>query len=72
MARNKNKGTYNRKYYLHRQVKKAGCSLHLEETHKTIFLSQEDAKKLRNDKYLRELEQKHSYGIQITNPLWNE
>lgn len=72
MNRNPNKGTYNRKYYLHRRVKKHGCSLQLEETHKTVTISQEDADRLKDDKYLNELRNKHQYGVQITNPLWTE
>jgi hypothetical protein len=69
---NKNKGTYNRKYYLHRRVKKSGCKLKLEETHKTVTITPEDADRLKEDKYLNELMERHQYGVQITNPMWNE
>jgi len=72
MSRKLNKGTYKRKYYLHRRVKKYGCALNLEETHKMVEITQKDADRLKDDKYLNELKNKHQYGVQITNPMCNE
>lgn len=64
-----NKGTYNRKYYLHRRVKQDGFSLELERTHKTIAIQPEQIDPAKQNKYVAELQEKHSYGVQILNPI---
>ncbi|WP_299576626.1 hypothetical protein [uncultured Sunxiuqinia sp.] len=64
-----NKGTYQRKYYLHRRVKKAGFSLQLEQTHKTISVYPDEMDSARENKYVAELQAKHNYGVQILNPM---
>lgn len=63
------KGTYNRKYYLHRRIKAAGFGLHLEETQKTITIYPSEVPLAKEDKYVAELQAKYSYGVQILNPL---
>lgn len=58
--------TYNRKYYLIREVKKAGFILREhknERTIKVVFNKQYEAKR---NKYVQELRTKHQYGVQIT------
>jgi len=59
-----NKGTYKRKYYLHRQVKKAGFSLKLELKHKTINVPYDETHKAKENKYVQELQQQYNYGVQ--------
>ena len=61
-----NKGTYIRKYYLHRQVKKAGFNLKLEETHKTINVSTTQIEAVKENKYIAELQNEYSDGVQIS------
>ena len=63
------KGTYNRKYYLHRRIKAAGFDLRLEHKHKTISIMPDQLEKAQINKYLSELKAKYSYGVQIINPL---
>lgn len=64
-----NKGTYNRKYYLHRMVKKQGYALELEQKHKTIIVKTDLVDAARENKYVTELQKKFSYGVQILNPM---
>ena len=59
-----NKGTYDRKYYLHRQVKKAGFDLLLDETHKTILVPPRLNIKAKTNRYVAELQKNHQYGVQ--------
>lgn len=61
--------TYKRKYFLHREIKKAGFELKLEETHKTICVAPELVEKAKANAFVKELQDKHNYGIQIINPL---
>lgn len=56
--------TYNRKYYLHRQVKKAGLNLKLEKCHKTIQVPPGEIPTAKENKYISELRDKYSYGVQ--------
>jgi len=64
-----NKGTYKRKYYLHRRVKSAGFSLELEHCSKTIKVEQHQINEAQENKYVAELQNKFSYGVQILNPM---
>ena len=56
--------TYNKKYYLHRQVKKAGLNLKLETCHKTIQVPPGEIPTTKENKYISELRDKYSYGVQ--------
>jgi len=56
--------TYIRKYYLHRQVKKAGFKLKLEETRKTINVPSSNIEEAKRNKYIEELRDQHHYGVQ--------
>lgn len=67
-----NKGTYDRKYYLHRRVKRDGFALQLEHCHKTILVEQSRIEEARENNYVRELQSIYSYGIQLLNPLTHE
>ena len=57
---------YIRRYYLHRRVKESGHGLELKRESKTVLLFQD--KEI--SKYVRELKDKYSYGIQFINPLF--
>ena len=59
----------NRKYYLHRQVKKAGFSLQLETTLKTIGIPSWGVDAAAGNKYVTELRDRYQYGCQILNPM---
>jgi len=61
--------TYDRKYYLHKRTKDLGINIELCRCKKTIEVSPEQVEKARNSKHITELATKHSYGIQIFNPL---
>ena len=67
-----NKGTYRRKYYLHRQLKKHGFCLQLEAKNKTITVIPELADSASENKYVAELQKGFSYGVQFLNPIFNE
>ena len=62
--------TYDRKYYLHKRTKDLGINIELCRCEKTIEISPEQVEKVRNSKHITELATKHSYGIQIINPLF--
>lgn len=64
-----NKGTYKRKYYLHRMLKKQGFILQLEHKHKTINVDPDQVDAARENKYVAELQNQFSYGVQILNPM---
>lgn len=64
-----NKGTYKRKYYLHRKIKKSGFSLQLDRCHKTISVKPNQVPDAQENKYVAELQNKFSYGVQIENPM---
>ncbi len=57
---------YIRKYYLHRRVKECGCCLDLRKVTKTILLF----RGVEVNKYIQELKEKYSYGVQYINPLF--
>ncbi len=65
----KNKGTYKRKYYLHRRIKKAGFCLELERCSKTIKVEQHQVQEAQENKYIAELQNRYSYGVQLINPM---
>jgi hypothetical protein len=58
--------TYDRKYYLNRQVKKAGFKLELEQTSKTILVPPQMANDAADNQALKELGKAYNYGIQYT------
>jgi len=62
--------TYNRKYFCTHSVKKRGYKLKLETTEKTIMITSEQYESARQDRYVQELMQKHNYGVQIINSLF--
>jgi len=64
-----NKGTYKRKYYLHRQLKKQGFGLHLGDKNKTITVMPDLAVSAKGNKYVSELQNGYSYGVQFLNPI---
>jgi len=66
------KNTYDRKYFCNKKVKDHGFGLTLETTQKTINVRQEDVEKAQGDRYIQELAEKHSYGVQIINPMYYE
>ena len=57
--------TYDRKYYLNRKAKALDLDLRLEKTEKTIEITAAEVEKVRGSKYIRELMEKHSYGVQM-------
>jgi hypothetical protein len=61
--------SYNRKYYLHRQVKKAGFRLKLETTLKIIEILPSGVERAAGNKYVAELRERYQYGCQILNPM---
>jgi uncharacterized protein (UPF0128 family) len=63
------KGTYKRKYYLHRQLKKQGFGLHLGDKNKTITVMPDLADSANGNKYVTELQNGYSYGVQFLNPI---
>jgi len=62
--------TYDRKYYLHKRTKDLGVNIELCRCEKTIEITAGQVEKVRNSKHITELATKHSYGIQIINPLF--
>jgi len=62
--------TYDRKYYLHKRTKDLGINIELCRCEKIIEITPEQVEKVRNSKHITELATKHSYGIQIINPLF--
>ena len=62
--------TYDRKYYLHKRTKDLGVNIELCRCEKTIVITAGQVEKVRNSKHITELATKHSYGIQIINPLF--
>ena len=62
--------TYYRKHYLHKRTKDLVVNIELCRCEKTIEISPEQVEKVRNSKHITELATKHSYGIQIINPLF--
>ena len=61
--------TYIRKYYLHRRVTAAGASLSLEKCQKTILIRPEQYDQIRANRYVRELQSRYQYGVQLLNPM---
>jgi len=63
------KETHRRKYYLHRQLKKQGFTLQLGDKTKTINVLPEFVDSANRNKYLAELQNIYSYGVQYLNPM---
>jgi len=61
--------TYIRKYYLHRKISVVGAVLKLTKCERTILIPPELFDEACNNKYIRELQNKYSYGIQLLNPM---
>jgi len=62
--------TYDRKYFANKCVKSRGYKLKLETTQKTILITSEQVAAAKDDRYIKELAEKHNYGVQILNPLF--
>ncbi|MEI7829345.1 MAG: hypothetical protein WCI31_06230 [Prolixibacteraceae bacterium] len=62
--------TYDRKYFCNKSVKDRGYKLKLETTQKTILITSDQVAAAKEDRYIRELAEKHNYGVQIVNPLF--
>ena len=58
--------TYDRKYYLIREIKKAGFELVKSEVERIIIVPFDKERQARLNKYVRELQNKYNYGIQLT------
>ena len=58
--------TYNRKYYLIRQIKKAGFVLVEQKNERTIKVPFQQHRVAKKNKHLQELRTKYQYGVQIT------
>ncbi|GEM_PF-2126238 len=63
------KGTYSGKYYLHRQLKKQGFGLKLGNKNKTITVMPDFVDSANRNKYMAELQNIYSYGVQYLNPM---
>jgi hypothetical protein len=59
--------SYNRRYYLHKRIRKAGLTLNTRE--KLISAKAEQTEVAQIRKYITELSDKYNYGIQFTNPI---
>ena len=62
--------TYDRKYYLHKRTKDLGINIELRRCEKTIEVTPDQVETVLNSRHISELAKKHSYGIQIINPLF--
>ncbi len=60
------KGTYVRKYFLHRQIKKAGFQLVLEQTTKSINIPYNLTDQAKENRYVHELQKDYNYGVQTS------
>jgi hypothetical protein len=60
---------YERRYYLHRRVRKAGFSLRSGRGDKTINVLPGQATAAQNNRHLTELREKYSYAVQYINPI---
>jgi hypothetical protein len=61
--------TYDQKYYLIREIKKAGFDLILNKKHRTITISPDQINDFKKNKYAAKLVNDYGYGIQLTNTL---
>jgi len=59
--------SYNRRYYLHRRIRKAGIILDTRK--KLVSIRAEQTKPAKNRIYIIELSEKYNYSIQFTNPI---
>lgn len=62
--------SYNRKYYLHKRTKELGVRIQLTKCGRTIEVCTEQVDTVMKSKHVSELANKHSYGIQIINPIF--
>ena len=62
--------SYNRKYYLHKRTKELGVRIQLTKCERTIEVDTDQVDTVMKSKHVSELANKHSYGIQIINPLF--
>lgn len=65
----KRASTYIRKYYLIRRVKAAGFNLTKKNDLRVYWIRPDQQEAANNNQYLKELMAKHSYGVQVKNPL---
>jgi hypothetical protein len=56
--------TYNRKYYLIREVKKLNLEVLHEGGERAVLIPFDRQHEVKNNKYLLELRDKHNYGLQ--------
>ena len=59
--------SYNRRYYLHKRIRKAGLTLNTKQ--KLVSLRPEQTQDRLTRKYIIELSEKYNYSIQFTNPI---
>lgn len=64
--------SYIRKYYLHHRVRSAGFDLKITRGCKTIQIKADQADKAKENKYIAELRDAYSYGVQLLNPMINQ
>jgi hypothetical protein len=62
--------SYNRKYYLHKRTKELGVRIQLTKCGRTIEVETDQVDTVLKSKHVSELANKHSYGIQVINPLF--
>lgn len=58
--------TYYRKYYLIREIKKAGFKLHEHKNERIILVTSKRQHIARKNKHVQELLANYQYGVQIT------
>ena len=63
------KGTYNRKYYLHRKIKSSGFSLKFDKCEKIISTTPDMTSVAKNNRYVNELQKDYRYGVQVIIPM---
>ncbi len=61
--------TYKRKYYLHNKVKLSGFKIDLNKTERTILVPDHRCTEASENKYIDELKNLHSYGVQLTKEI---
>ena len=66
--KNSRKG-YNRRYYLHKKIRKAGYRLTITKTVKMVSVTVDQVAAALQDKYLAELRNVHSYAVHYLNPM---
>jgi hypothetical protein len=60
---------YNRRYYLHRRLRRAGFRLSTNKVGKTIDVRADQRIQARDNRYIAELRDTHNYAVQYINPM---